>query len=352
VSEETRPRQWSATTAFALIFFIALGIVLIFSPILYPHAGAGSGAAHPAPAIETFAALLVMTFSIFAIVWGARRPTRERIGEIVAYAVVFAVGAVALWGLPQWSGFVAVGALVALIFAPNWLVALARRQAMAGWRRRAAVAWRVASWLHPSRAMRFYAALVRAGALPSTDAEVAAYAAMKRGATPYEMRILDCATASARDDWTGVLDHSHEVPELKAYEIRALAELGRVDEMIAAVATVSPRPPGRELDLCRLNALAFAGRVDGVRTVLQGRLRFLRPEVAAYWSFIAATAAGLSNDTRSALAAYARHSDDESFRRAAQRHLTAAVPSASPVLSPASIAAIAEIEAAVGRPAR
>jgi hypothetical protein len=113
---------------------------------------------------------------------------------------------------------------------------------------------------------------------------------------------------------------------------------------------VSPRPPGRELDLCRLNALAFAGRVDGVRTLLQGRLRFLRPEVAAYWSFIAATVAGTSDDSRSALAAYARQSDDESFRRAAQRHLAAAVPSASPALSPASSAAIAEIEAAVGAP--
>ena len=356
MSETTRPRETAADSssanALVVIFFIAVGIVLVFSPILYPPAGAGPGKPLPPPAIETFAALLVMTYAVFAIVWRAWRTMRGRIGEIVAYVVVFAIGAAALWGLPQWSGLVAAGALVALIFAPNWLVTLAHRQSTAGWRRRAAVAWRLASWLHPTRAMRFYAALLRAGTLTSTDAEVAAYASMRPGATPHELRILDCATAWAQDDWTGVLDHSRDVPELKGYEIRALAELGRVEETIAAVAAVAPKPPGRELDHCWLIALASAGRVDCVRTLLQGKLRFLRPDVATYWSFIAATAAGLSDDSRLALADYARQSDDESFRRAAQRHLAAAVPSARPALSPAAVAALAEIEAALGPPRR
>jgi hypothetical protein len=338
--------------AFALIFFIALGIVLIFSPILYPPAGVETGASPPAPTIETFAALLVMTFSIFAIVWEARRTARGRIGRLVAYAAVFAFGAAALWALPQCSGFVAAGALVALIFAPNWLITLSRRQSMAGWRRRAAVARRLASWLHPSRAMRFYAALLRAGTLTSTDAEVAAYAAMKQGTTPDEIRVLDCTTAWARADWTGVVDHSREAPELKGYEILALAELGRVDDMIAALATLRPTPRGRDLDQCWLIALAFAGRVDGVRTLLRGRLQFFRPAMAAYWSFIAATAAGISDDSRRALADYARESADESFRRAAQRHLAAALPSTRPTLSPGSDAVIAAIEGALGSPQR
>jgi hypothetical protein len=351
VSGKARPwepaDEWS--TATVLFFFIALGIVLIFSPLLYSHVGGGSGR-HPAPPIETFATLLVMTYSIYAIVRGASRRRTERIGGIIAYAVVFAVAVTALWGLPQWSGLVAAGALVALIFAPNWLASLSRRQSTAGWRRRAAFSWRLASWLHPSRAMRFYAGVVRAGALPSTDAEVAAYASMRQDATPHELRILDCATAWAHDDWTGVLDHSRDVPELKGYEIRALAELGRVDETIAAIATLWPKPRGRDLDHCGLIALAVAGRIDGVRTLLQGKLRFVRPDVVAYWSFIAATAAGVSDDSRGALEACARQSDDEWFRRAAQRHLAAAVPSASPTLSPASAAAIAEIEAALGPP--
>jgi hypothetical protein len=340
----------SPLTALALIFLIALGIVLIFSPILYPSAGVGPGASPEPPSIETFAALLVMTYSIFAIVWQAPRMARERIGGLIAYAVVFAIAATALWGLPQWSGLVAVGAAVALTFAPNWLVALSRRQSIAGWRRRAAVSWRVAAWLHPSRAMRFYAALLRAGTLASVDAEIAAYASMKRRATPGEVRILDCAAAFARDDWARVLDTSRDVPELKGYEIRALAELGRVDEVIAAVATLRPKPRGRELDHCWLIALAFAGRVDGVRALLRGKLRFLGPHTAAYWSFIAATAAGVSDDTRRALADHARQSDDESFRRAAQRHLATAVPSASPALSPGSTAALAEIAASLGLP--
>src|SRR5262249_22702225 len=140
--------------------------------------------------------------------------------------------------------------------------------------------------------------------------------------------------------------------ELKGYEMRALAELGRVDEMIAAFAALRPEPRGRDLDKCWLIALAFSGRVDGVRTLLQGRLRFLRPATAAYWSFIAASAAGISDDSRRALAEHARQSDDESFRRAAQRRLAAALPSAGPILSPGSTAAIAEIEAALLPPRR
>ena len=343
--------DWSGSTAIALMFFIALGIVLIFSPILYRRAGVGPGSTEP-PAIETFAALLVMTFSVFTIVWQARRTKRERVGGLIAYAAVFAIGAAALWGLPQYAGFVAAGAFVALIFAPNWLVRLSRRQSMAGWRRRAALSWRLASWLHPSRAMRFYAALLRVGTLASADAEVAAYAAMKRGATATEVRVLDCATAFVRDDWAAVLEHSRDVPDLKGYEIRALAELGRLDELIAAVTALRPKLRGRDLDHCWLIALAFAGRVDGVRTLLCGEFRFFRPDTAAYWSFIAATAAGVADDSRRILVDYARQSDDEAFRRAAERHLSATLPAAAPILSDGSMAVIAEIDAKLRPPGR
>jgi hypothetical protein len=60
---------------------IAVGIVLIFPAIRYPFAVA-PGKPHPPPAIETFAALMVMTYSVFAMVWRSWRTARERIGEI------------------------------------------------------------------------------------------------------------------------------------------------------------------------------------------------------------------------------------------------------------------------------
>jgi hypothetical protein len=349
VSEAAERRPIVRGLVWSGLFVGALSLILI--GVLPPGSGGfGLGRFLPPPTVETFAAVTVIIASIVGIGWMAR-PTGQRSG-IVAYAIVVAIGAAALWWLPQWSGLVAVVALVALIFAPGWLAALSLRQMMTGWRRRAAVSGRLASWLHPSRAMRFYAAFLRARTLTSIDAEAAAYAAMRPGATPQELRFLDCVTAWARGDLTGVLDYSRDVPELRGYEIRALAELGRVDEMITAFAALRPRPRGRQLDLYRLIALAFAGRVDGVRTLVQGKLRSMRPEAAAYLSFIAATAAGLSDDSRRALTDHARESDDESFRRAAQRHLAAAVPSASPSLSPASVAAIAEIEAALGPPRR
>jgi hypothetical protein len=108
---------------------------------------------------------------------------------------------------------------------------------------------------------------------------------------------------------------------------------------------MQPKPRRRDLDQIWLTVLAFAGRVDAVRVLLRGKLRFVRPEKAAYWSFIAADAAGVADESRRALAEHARESDDEAFRRAAQRHLAA--PPARQTLSPAATAAIAQIEAAL-----
>ncbi len=78
----------------------------------------------------------------------------------------------------------------------------------------------------------------------------------------------------------------------------------------------------------------------------------MRPELAAFWSFIAAAAAGVADDSRRTLADHARGSDDESFRRTAQRHLAAAPSVSPPTLSANSTAIIGEIESALGRPTR
>ena len=355
---KTEPTQASAaqTGATASIgrsiirLFIGLGLVVALSVILMAvlptgrDGGLDFGESLPPPTVETFAAVIVMMFSIWGIVSSTRVPARK--SGIVAYALVFTIGAAALWWLPQSSGLIAIGALAVLIAAPIWLLALSRHYELADRRRRAAVCLNLATFLHPSKVMRFYGTLLRARALGSSDAQIAAYASLKDGATDQPVvALLDSQAALARDDWAAVLDHSRGVPELKGYEIRALGELGHAEKMIAAFAGWQPKPRGRELDLYRLSVLAYAGRVDGVRTLVEGKLRFLRPERAAYFSFIAANAAGISDDSRRALTDHARKSEDEAFRRAAQRHLAAGRPAASPTgLSASSNAVIAEIE--------
>jgi hypothetical protein len=160
--------------------------------------------------------------------------------------------------------------------------------------------------------------------------------------------LLDSLIAFARDDWAGVLAHSGGVPHLEFFALRALGELGRVEEMTAAFAAWQPYVRGRELALWRLMVLACAGRIGGVHAMLRRQARFLRPDRAAYWSFVAASTAGVADESRSALAHAADASDDESFRRTAQRRLAAALPEAGPALSPPAAAVIAAIEAAAG----
>jgi len=65
----------------------------------------------------------------------------------------------------------------------------------------------------------------------------------------------------------------------------------------------------------------------------------------AYWSFIAAQAAGTEDDeARRVLVSFARDADDETFRRRAQRHLEAAGPRRGPVLCTESLEIIVTVE--------
>lgn len=331
---------------FRLVVWSGLSVAALSAVLIafLPERPGGLGFGRPPPpTIESFAAVGVMVFSIVGIV-SAARERREK-SAMVAHALVLAIGAVALWRLPDWSWLVTGGAFGLLIAAPWWLAAVSYRQGDAGDWPRAAAWWRLATFLHPSRTMRLYAAVLRARTCKSLDAELAAYASLKRNATAGEAAVIDCSAAAVRDDWASVLGLARGVPGWTMYEIRALGELGRVEEMIAVFAAMQPKPRRRDLDQIWLTVLAFAGRVDAVRVLLRGKLRFVRPEKAAYWSFIAADAAGVADESRRALAEHARESDDEAFRRAAQRHLAA--PPARQTLSPAATAAIAQIEAAL-----
>jgi hypothetical protein len=80
-----------------------------------------------------------------------------------------------------------------------------------------------------------------------------------------------------------------------------------------------------DLLFCRLFVLSFIGHVDDVRSLLGRQLRFLRPKNKAYWLFIAVQAAGIDDDeARRTLISFADATDDETFRKAARRHLAEA----------------------------
>ncbi|HUI96013.1 MAG TPA: hypothetical protein VLX44_09695 [Xanthobacteraceae bacterium] len=316
-----------------------------------PYAGAALRRVSRGERLEMFAALVVMAFALLTIISASRWKGPGRASWIAVGLFVVTLGAAAIYWLPGWSGVVTAAAYAALILVPAITGRRAQHQLAAGHLRQAALSMRLASWFHPSAAMRFYADFFAAQALGPVDAKVAAYRALARDATPEQIRMLDQWSAIARDDWPSVLAQAcgaHPTPML---EVRALGELGRIDEMIAAYTKSRSRLDRPSLLYGRLCVLAFSGRSDSVQRLL--RQRSLAADRRAYWTAIAARAAG-SGDTepRRALARFVETSEDETFRRAAARHLAAPARGTAVALSPASTATIARVESALIRPAR
>jgi hypothetical protein len=180
------------------------------------------------------------------------------------------------------------------------------------------------------------------------EKKIAAYRVLVPRSTPEQFVLLNCSIAADRDDWEGVLGElrsSGNRTDLKWLEIRALGELGRLEEMLRTYASAEPILTTNDLRLCRLYVLAHSGRADSVRLLLSTQLRFVRARNKAYWIFIANTAAGgCGEEARLALAAYVGPDADETFRRIAQRHLDAAPTLCGATLSAESRGTIAAIE--------
>lgn len=345
VASGSRLRAVARSVARLIIWAAVVIVSLLLLSALFTLSGQMPGQTFRKSPVETFTAIAIMALSTLAIILYASRSQPGRHSWIAVHAGVIALGILMLSWLPQWSGLIVAAAFVPFVFVPYTLSARAQRHSIAGRPRRAALCWRVASWLHPSRLMRFYAAVLDAHALGSLDAEIARYAALRRTARPEELAILECCSATAREDWAGAIAHSGGASNAKWIEIHALGELGRIDDMVGTFAAALSRTRDPNLRITRLHVLAFAGRVDAVRALLRSDLRFLEADRKAYWSVVAANAAGIADEAaRRALADCARASREDAFRRAALRQLSVTVPRAAVVLSANSQAWIADIE--------
>lgn len=270
-----------------------------------------------------------MFFSMVPLVRLAKSRIPGRHSWIGVHSGVLAIGFISMPLLPQWSGLVTASAYVLLVFTPSVLSGFASRRFEAGHLRAAASYARLLPLFHPSRHIRFYSSFLSAQALASVEQKVAAYRALASRATPEEIAVLNRSIVVAQDDWMGVLTQVRSMDDAKPMawiEIRALGELGRVEEMAMAYAIAiaeSVLAPGN-LPYCRLYVLAFTGRVDGVRSLLSRQLRSLSSQRKAYWMFIACQAARTHDEeARRHLESAADTADDETFGRAARRHLDA-----------------------------
>jgi hypothetical protein len=303
--------------------------------------------------VQTSAASVFMFLSLVATFSFAKSQRPDRRTWISIHVCILAGGIAAVLWVPQWSGYIVGTALSLFVLTPNLLLQLALRRASAGYDLAAVFYARLAYFLHPSKQFRFASSLRDTQALGSIDQKVANYRRLAPQATPEQFALLNCWIPLAQSDWEGVLGQVRSagvmMSALKWLEIRALGELGQLDEMVAAYASAASVLPARDLPFCRLYVLAFSGRTDAVRSLLARRLRFLAPRMNAYWMLVTSQAAGTHDeDAHRALESCLRVSDDETFRKFAKRHIDAALTPGGVALSAESRATVAAIEKTLG----
>lgn len=340
-------RIWAAAVGVArLLLFGVLTFFLFFVVIGMLMQGQ---APHAVSGIQILPVVAVMFVSGLAmsVLVQIRPPIPGRASWIGVHAGIFTLACAGWIWWPQQAGVIA-GAVLLVALTSSVLGWIANRRALAGYTEAAAFYCRLACVLHPSRTMRFQSSFLNAQALGEIEKKIAAYRALALRARPEQFSMLNLCIPLACGDWEGVLGQIRSADDMlqtmKLLEIRALGELGRVDDMVETYASAGAQLSPIDFQFCRLYLLAFGGRIDGVRALLDRRLRSLRARNKAYWLFIASKTAGAPDeDTRRALASCAHGAEDETFRVNARRHLDAPAPG-KVALSAESLATIAAIE--------
>ncbi|HEX4340002.1 MAG TPA: hypothetical protein VH062_29040, partial [Polyangiaceae bacterium] len=251
---------------------------------------------------------------------------------VIPTAVVLSAVAVS-FVYPGAEGFVAAGLCGVFVFLPplsmRWAFQLATRRRF----RAARALARIAPFLHPSPAFRelpgFVGTLER---LERGDVDERELRASSRN-TPLA-RFAYAQLLRAHGNWDELLAFVGSLPlavrstepSLGYLHLRALGELGRIDEMLAEYSRLETLPAfAASRDLLRLPIASRLGRVDLVERLLAGRMASTTTvHSAAYWRASTLQAAG-RRESAAALAALTQSPDVET-RRAATRTLATPLP--------------------------
>jgi membrane associated rhomboid family serine protease len=297
---------------------------------------------------ELIVGINVMAFSLLVLISGFVLRQQSSVSILVLHALVVVTGTVALY-----LGYGHVGLLVAAIFVllilpPTLLLNASNRAYMQA--RFPAASRRVglAAFLHPTPAMRSRARHLAALAGDDAERSAAALEALLPTESGLARRSLEATIARLRGRWDDVLSivrsAGHDARGLEEFEVRALGELGRFDEMVNAYERCKSKLVGLSLRNVQLFVLAFCGQRAAVALLRQARRLPMHPDFVAYWDAIAAcNAPGHREEGRGMLAKLAQQSGLAAVRAAAKRYSyeTEARPPRSP--SDASLAAAAAI---------
>jgi hypothetical protein len=238
-------------------------------------------------AIQPAIAVGLSGFCVLLAVSAILRRFLGRWGWVVANALVILGASLSLVFARQWAGAITAALFALLLVCPFALLLQAKAATQRGQWRKAARLQRWAVLLHPTAWTRFGLALSRARSADPQQGYQAALAHIEATGTQKQMAFARLLLAQERRDWQALLSlaraGSVEFSEAKPREIRALGELGRLEEMVHTYRSAERRLLLAKRDECLLFVCAFAGRLAGVQHLLS-RPRFaVDEELKTYW---------------------------------------------------------------------
>lgn len=293
-------------------------------------------------------AVNLMAVSALSLVAAAMQRRRDLISFSLVNALVLLVGAAALQFIPDVAGYAVALVFAPFVAAPMIFGGLQTRMTRLGRADAAARYARLAAFFHPTATMRLSAALTQAAALPDPEARARAIAEIAERAPAGQAEMIEARLLADRGDWAALLALA-EAPRaarlLSAYRLRALGELGRVEELPRAYEEVKKRLPIEQTSLAWLFVLAFAGKTREVERLATQGLR-LEPDAGAYWIAVAHRHAGENEAARRAFERLAAAPEGAAAGIAARRQLAREWAPPAP-LSPQSRAIVESVASRV-----
>lgn len=293
-----------------------------------------------------------------------RSRTAGRTGWIITFVLLLTLLIAGLAFFPTSAGTISGIFWAILVVGPSLLFRVVQKNMFRQQFGRARK-WAIAAMcLHPADGLRQYPALLNAFELARLGRmEEAQQILLRYEAIPgWIGQSAGLYLKRLRGEWESILENCSQIPDsalgrsadrLSLY-LRALGELGKLNEMVQAFAKFKKalqHLPKNLRDLTRLYVYSFAGKTDMVKTLLSGSLAQFPPDIRETWIGTAELAAGEVQEGRRRLEAL-RDAGDALTRVVVQQRLSRPVAVASQTLIPPSIKVLEEDQQAYSHEAR
>ena len=259
--------------------------------------------------------------------WAVREVGLRRHGSVALVAACCLVvlgGGLALWLSPAWAGWLTA---ILFVFALGWPMAFGSRALLAEGRGEWDQAARHLKWatiFYRTARARVHLEVLQISQMHDAGETGAALARIEALGSPIAKNNAYLNLAFAQRDWPSVLAFA-QAEGLSGHpygmDIRALGELGLVEEMVQAYQKAE-RDFRFEQPHLMLNVLAFTGQIEHVEKLLNFAFRKIDEDDKSYWTAVACLRRN-PNDlaARGRLATLQETTSRQGRRRAAAAHL-------------------------------